>query len=93
MKRALIVVLAMTAACIQRTTGRPQIGPAGPGEGGRDMPPAMTTTTRTGLSSKKVNGKEEPNVLLAADRTRCIVSAEKFRETSIGESVLCGWGQ
>jgi hypothetical protein len=57
------------------------------------MPPAMTTTTRTGLSSKKVNGKEEPNVLLAADRTRCIVGADKFRETSIGESVMCAWTQ
>jgi len=56
------------------------------------MPPGVTTQ-QSGLASKKVSGKEEPNVLLAADRTRCTVSADKYRETAVGESVLCAWSK
>jgi hypothetical protein len=42
-------------------------------------------------SRKVVWGKEEPATLIAQDRTRCIVTADKFRETAIGEQVTCDW--
>ena len=90
MKAALLVVLVIGTACIPSQNTRPQIG-ARPGDGGREMPPAMTAP-RSGLTSKKVSGKEDPDVLFAADRTRCTVSVEKYREVSIGESVFCAWG-
>lgn len=90
MRLALIVVLGVATACMPtRSNTRPDIG-AMPGDGGRDMP-VGTTAPRSELGSKKVNGKEDPNLLLAADRSRCTVSAAKYRETAIGESVLCAW--
>ena len=90
MRSALIAGFAIVTACIP-PQGAPQIG-GRPGDGGREMPPGMTTP-QSGVASKKVSGKEEPNVLLAADRTRCTVSEDKYRETAIGESVLCAWSK
>ena len=89
MRHALMAGFAVVSACVPPT--RPELG-GRPGEGGREMPPGMTTQP-TGLGSKKVSGKEDPNVLLAADGMRCYVSEAKFRETAIGESVLCAWSK
>lgn len=40
---------------------------------------------------KPVIGKQPPHLLLARDRTECVVSAEKFEKTVIGTSVWCVW--
>ena len=90
MRLALIAGFAVVAACVPAQS-RPELG-GRPGDGGREMPTGMTTQP-TGLGSKKVSGKEDPNVLLAADGMRCYVSEAKFRETAIGESVLCAWSK
>lgn len=87
----LLVVIAVVAGCVPSQGTRPQIG-GRPGDGGREMPTGMTAQ-QSGFSSKKVSGKEDPNVLLAADGMRCTVRADKYRETAIGESVLCAWSR
>ena len=40
---------------------------------------------------KKVNGKEDPSTLIAIDRSSCIVPADKFKDTKIGDTVFCDW--
>src|SRR5436190_23402525 len=54
---------------------------------------AGTTVSAGGAaaSRKRVTGKEEPGTLIASDRTQCIVTAGRFKETSIGENVWCDW--
>lgn len=89
MRRFVIATLAGVIGCmppsvLERNPGRP------PGDGGRELPQGMAAP-RGDWTSKKVNGKQEPNTLIAADRTSCTVSADKFREVSIGESVFCSW--
>lgn len=44
-----------------------------------------------GLTDKPVSAKEAPNSLIAADGTRCLVSAQKFRDTAEGTKVWCFW--
>lgn len=85
-----LMLAASASACISLPVGRrtpDQGGPAGP----RELPPGMVAE-RVQWASKKVYEKIEPNVLVAADRTRCTVSVETYRETTIGESVRCAWG-
>ena len=91
MRLALIAAFTVVSACIPAQGTRPQIG-GRPGDGGREITPGRTTQ-QSGLGSKKVSGKEDPNVLLAADVMRCTFSEAKFRETAIGESVLCAWSK
>jgi len=43
------------------------------------------------MKIKLVAAKEEPTTLIADDRSRCIVTERKFRETAIGSDVLCDW--
>lgn len=43
------------------------------------------------MSLKRVTGKEEPATLIAADRSQCTVTAERFRNTKIGDKALCDW--
>jgi hypothetical protein len=91
MKRLILASLAAVTGCmppsvLERNPGRP------PGDGGRELPQGMAAP-RGDWASRKVNGKEEPNRLIAADRSSCTVSADKFREVSIGESVFCAWSK
>lgn len=86
---ALFVALSVTTACVTRPSTRPDIGGL-PDDRGRAVPTGVTAS-RSDVASKKVSGKEDPNVLIAADRSRCTVSADKYREVAIGESVLCAW--
>ena len=63
-------------------------------EGALGSPKGVGSTVSGGgvsATRKRVTGKEEPATLLAADRTQCIVTAGKFKETSIGEDVWCDW--
>jgi hypothetical protein len=69
-----------------------------PGPGGRGGVPGETggSTARQGgrdvrLDAKYVAGKEPPTTLIAEDRTRCIVTESRYRETEIGSKVWCEW--
>lgn len=46
---------------------------------------------REGFTRKKVGEKHPHTVLVAVDRTTCIVSPEKYDETSPGDFVWCYW--
>ncbi len=48
-------------------------------------------TPSTGLGRKKVVDKRDPAWLVAADRTKCSVSADKYERTAIGDKVVCAW--
>jgi len=43
------------------------------------------------LSRKVVSDKQEPNILWAADRTRCEVDQKKFESAKVGDTVWCVW--
>jgi hypothetical protein len=43
------------------------------------------------LSWKVVVEKREPNLLLAADRSECQVSGDRFERIREGERVFCHW--
>jgi hypothetical protein len=90
MRLALLVAFSVATACVPTNT-HPEIGGL-PNDRGRSVP-AGVTAPRSEVASKKVSGKEDPNVLIAADRTRCTVSADKYREVALGESVLCAWAK
>ena len=62
-----------------------------PGGDGRTMPGQGTMGREAGALWKTVRGKREPASLIADDKTECIVPESKWKETSIGEKVLCDW--
>ena len=47
--------------------------------------------TGNAFGHKAVVEKQEPTDLIAADRTVCTVSDERFRETEVGDDVWCLW--
>jgi len=92
MRGTLLVVALLVTACMPHVTKQsPPIGER-PGDGGRELPTGLRAP-RSEATSKKVSAKEEPNILVAADRSRCSVSEQKYRETSLGESVFCAWSK
>ena len=52
--------------------------------------PAATATV-AGASRKRVDGKESPATLVAVDRSRCTVPADRFRDIQVGDDVVCAW--
>jgi hypothetical protein len=44
-------------------------------------------------TKKKVVAKEEPQMLVANDRTHCSVDPEQYRQTAVGDEVACVWSQ
>lgn len=44
-----------------------------------------------GLARKRVATKQEPHTLVAEDGTSCLVSADRFRDVSVGDAELCVW--
>ncbi len=50
-----------------------------------EIPPAPSVEPRV------VASKEAPTSLLTADGSRCLVGAEKFAKTTIGDRVWCMW--
>lgn len=88
-----VVVLVLASACTKPWyVGTDHIGRRQPpprvavtGSAAQDGAPGIS------LSRKTVSAKEEPGTLIAADRTRCVVPAERFREVALGEKVTCGW--
>jgi hypothetical protein len=43
------------------------------------------------LARKEVAAKEEPATLIAADRSRCTVTSDRFKNTSVGSKEICDW--
>lgn len=52
---------------------------------------ADSTALPGGLARKVVQGKRDPNVLIAIDGDRCTVSEQKYRDTTYGDRVWCAW--
>ena len=87
------------AACSQpgRRTGTGPMGVPSPGElqpagslpsVGAQSPTGRTTAT---ASRKRVAEKEEPATLVATDKTRCAVTADRFKDTHVGDDAICDW--
>jgi hypothetical protein len=95
---ALMTVTAL-AACSQlgRRTGTGPKGVPSPSElqpagslpsVGAQSPTGRTTATAT---RKRVAEKEEPATLVASDKTRCTVTADRFKDTHVGDDAICDW--
>ena len=88
MRRLTMVLVVLLAGCIPN---QPESWPAGREGGDRELPRNRPATAENGLAQKVVNAKQEPATLIAADRTSCQVTTEKFRETIVGTKVWCLW--
>ncbi len=66
--------------------------PPRPGIGDREPPKAAPNIgDASALAQKVVSAKEEPATLIAADRSSCVVTEKKFRETALGTKAWCNW--
>jgi hypothetical protein len=52
---------------------------------------AVVRGARTGLYTKAVMTKKEPDTLFADDGTICRVPTDRFRDTAIHALVYCNW--
>ena len=75
----------------QRTTDvRP--GPAKmPGDERTSKPSVGGVTGISGASRKRVKAKEAPATLVADDNSRCTVTDQRFKDTSVGDYEDCNW--
>jgi len=55
---------------------------------GNQSPASRTTVSAT---RKRVAEKEEPATLIANDKTRCTVTADRFKDTHVGDDAICDW--
>lgn len=96
---AAVVTAVTLSACTQlgRRTGTGPRGLPSPSEvqspGSLPSIGAQSPTGRTVAmaSRKRVAEKEEPATLIANDRTRCTVTADRFKDTHIGDDAICDW--
>lgn len=93
-------VLALTAACtttLRPAPLHPEASPAAPLPKptpgiAQTLPGERATSEGQAHSSRKrVEGKEDPVTLIAVDHSSCVVTAEKFRDTRVGDTVSCDW--
>jgi hypothetical protein len=80
----LLVVNAGAALLLSGCSGRPPVieaTPKGP----------VVRSARTGLYTKAVLTKKEPDTFLADDGTICRVPADRFRDTAVHTRVYCNW--
>ena len=95
MRGAIVLVVMLTMGCTsigigQRTTDvRPGTAKM-PGDE-RTTKQAPTAVVGTGSSKKRVKAKEAPATLVADDNARCTVTDKRFRDTSVGDAVMCAW--
>lgn len=52
---------------------------------------AVVRSARTGLYTKGVMTKKEPDTFVAEDLTICRVPADRFRDTAVHTLVYCNW--
>jgi hypothetical protein len=93
MKRFSVVLIAAAslgaAGCVKTKTfppgapGSPIPAPAASGQG--------LLSTDGQLTRKEVAAKEDPATLVAADRSRCAVSADRFKKATVGSREICDW--
>jgi hypothetical protein len=48
-------------------------------------------TESVGATSRIVETKRPPATLIAVDRSTCLTSVRRYRDTRIGEAVWCHW--
>jgi len=89
----LVALLAVDCTSIRTRQSTTDVRP-----GTAKMPGDERTTKReptnvpgTSTSTKRVKAKEEPATLVADDNARCIVTEQRFRDTSVGDWVACAW--
>ncbi|HEX8946071.1 MAG TPA: hypothetical protein VF785_23250 [Gemmatimonadaceae bacterium] len=90
----LIVLAAMTSlACTTSRTTPPGSAPDPSRNPVSGKVPGQRTTasSQPNASRKRVDAKEEPATLVAFDRTRCVVTDQRFRDTKVGDTVTCDW--
>lgn len=91
--RALPLALIFSlASCIRlgSLVGEPASGVPGAEGTSASVPKRGGTPTR-GLLRKRVTAKQDPNLLIAEDRTSCPVTAERYRDVDVGDHELCAW--
>jgi hypothetical protein len=94
-----LVTAITVSACTQlgRQTGTGPRGLPSPSEvQAPGSLPSVGTQSPTGrttavASRKRVAEKEEPATLIANDKTRCAVTADRFKDTHIGDDAICDW--
>jgi hypothetical protein len=85
MTRILLLALPLVAAGCWNSAAHHAPPARGPGRS------AAVRQSGSMLGSKVVSGKDEPNKLIAADGSTCIVPTKQFGETVIGTSTICLW--
>jgi hypothetical protein len=91
---AIVLVVATTSLACARQMNRPGTNPMDPTRAaidGRVPGQRASGSTEANVSRKRVDAKEEPSTLVAADRTRCTVTDERFRDTKVGDTAMCDW--
>jgi hypothetical protein len=94
-----IILVTLVAGLASCSTGRQR------SSGGISFPDAIaghavvdatqqqrSTAPQFGGIRKRVKGKEEPATLVAVDKSSCAVTAGKFKDTKVGDTVICDWG-
>lgn len=90
----LLMVATTSLACTASRTNRPGANPMDPTRAAIDgkVPGQRAAgSTEANVSRKRVDSKEEPATLVAADRTRCAVTEQRFRDTKVGDNATCDW--
>lgn len=87
MRQLALTLVIVLAGC---SPNQPELWPR-PDGGDRELPNNRPPASENALAQKAVHAKEEPATLIAADRTSCQVTSQKFRETIIGTKVWCLW--
>jgi len=92
---ATVLMMATTSlACTTSRNTRPGANPMDPTRAAIDGKVAGQRaggSTEANVSRKRVDSKEEPATLVAADRTRCTVTEQRFRDTKVGDNAMCDW--
>lgn len=88
MRRLTLILLVLMAGCIP---SQPESWPIGRDGGDRELPRNRPAASESRPAQKVVNAKQEPATLIAADRTSCQVTSQRFKETIVGTKVWCLW--
>lgn len=88
----LLTLVLIAASCVLpgRQGVDPTAGSRGIEETSRPTPQGRPTQKR-GIMSKRVTGKQDPNLLLADDGTSCPVTADRYRDVQVGKYAVCAW--
>jgi hypothetical protein len=92
--RPLVLIVVTTSLACARAGNTPGGLPADPTRAavtGKVAGQRATASSQPNASRKRVDAKEEPATLVAADRTRCTVTEPRFRDIKVGDNVTCDW--